>query len=270
MRLRLRFTGMHLFVPKPDEGMDPRVHVVMPMSHGHHVADQHIPLFAVKAGYLTQGSDEEGEGWYIYPLRGLVLAIGEGDDVVTGICPEIVDLRRVTPLPVVEDVLGPNGSGKAVARVDLRAGRMSRVVRGACWYWASSTPEPYTNSAEWEIHWPEASVTLKLQDWDGNDAATLPKLHPLNGTDVVDVCILHLPAPALPTEEVDDLPPPVMSEVPHFGCYFALLDGVGPEGRPRFAAVPDTCGSHPSACPVIPEAAASPYNCMLATISPEE
>ena len=267
MRLRLRFTGLHLFVPIPGPGWESRVHVVMPQSMGHHVPDKHVPLFAVKAGHLASGNTEEGDGWFIHPLRGRVLAIEEGEGADTRICPEIVDLRAVTSLRVDADVLGKNEREKAVARVDLRAGRMSRVERGACWYWASDMPRPYTNSAEWEIPWPWETVTLKLKGWDGTEVY-LPTLYPLQGKDYVDVRILHLPASQLPPEEEEIHVPPVMSEVPHFGGYFTLLDGIGPEGRPRFAAEPDNCDYPPNECPKIPQAGASLYNCMLAAGSP--
>lgn len=267
MRLRLQFSGMQLFVPLPAAGTGSRVHVVMPQSLGHHAPDHHVPVFVVSNGYLAPGSGVEGDGWFIYPLADRVLTIGDGG-ADTRICPEVVDLRDATTLRVDADVLATNTNAKAVARVDLRGGRMSRVETGACWHWFSATPRPCTHVAEWEVFLPGNTVTLELREWDGSNPLVLPTLHPLDGTDVVDVSILHLPVTGLPLTEEEVHEPPMLSEAPHFGCYFTLLDEFGPEARPRFAGPPGTCASLPGECPKIVRAGASPYNCMLATISP--
>jgi len=267
MRLRVQFSGMQLFVPMPAAGSGARVHVVMPQSLGHHAPDHHVPVLVVKDGYLSAGNKEEGKGWFVYPLKGLVLALGEGG-ADTRICPEVVDLRAATPLHIDADVLATNTSRKAVARVDLWGGRMSRVELGACWYWFSPTPRPYTHVAEWELYWPGATVSLTLTDWDDNVVATLPTLHPLDANDIVDVSILNLPVTGLPLAEEQVHEPPPLSESPHFGCYFTLLQGFHPEARPRFAASPGKCASLPGECPKILRAGLSPFNCMLATLSP--
>jgi hypothetical protein len=239
----------------------------MPKSSGHHAPEHHVPVFLVNNGYLSEGSEEEGEGWFIYPLDGRVLALGEGG-ADTRICPEVVNLRDTTHLNVDPDVLGTNTKGKAVARVDLWGGRMSRVEAGACWYWFSDSPRPCTHVAEWEIDHPANTITLEISEWGSDDRVALPTLYPLKDTDIVDVSILHLPVTGLPLTEEEEHVPPVMSEAPHFGCYFTVLERFGPEARPRFADVPGKCAPVQGECPKIVRAGASPYNCMLATISP--
>lgn len=264
MRLRLYFSGMQLFVPSND-GM-PRVQVVMPVAEGHHGTEQHIPLLVVGMGHLSPGNIEKGAGWFIHPLRGRVLAI-DGTGATTRICPEIVDLREVTRLPIDTDVLADNSKGSAAARVDLHAGRMERVENGACWYWQSASPRPCTHGAEWEVVRDEGPVLLVLTSWGTGRQVNLPPLYPLKGTDVVEVSILHLPESDLPFEEREPHVPSPMSEAPHFGRYFSVLEGLGPEGRPRFYKEPGNCGELLGECPKIPRAGASPYNCMLATLS---
>lgn len=264
MRLRLYFSGMQLFVPLQEPS--PRVQVVMPVANGHHGTEQHIPLLVVKMGYLSRGNNEEGAGWFIYPLRGRVLSI-DGTGASTRICPEIVDIREVTRLPIDSDVLAFNENGRAAARVDLHAGRMARVEDGACWYWQSASPRPCAHRAEWEVDWADETVSLVLTDWRGGDQIILPALYPLEGTDLVDVSIMHVPEAELPLETREIHVPSAMTEAPHFGRYFSVLNGLGPEGRPRFAGKPGSCGSLLGACAKIPQAGASPYNCMLATIS---
>jgi hypothetical protein len=269
MRLRLYFSGMHLFVPVREPDPSPRVHVVMPKSVGHHAPEQHIPMLAVNADHLVANTPRGGRGWYTYPLRGRVLTVEEHGALDTRICPEILDLRDVTNRTVDPDVLGANAHENVVARVDLFAGRMSSVERGACWYWSSPAPRPAAHVAEWEVQWPMDYVELTLTDFAGIPQVTLPPLYPLRDTDVVEVSILHLPPAALPREEEEEVhPPPQLSEAPHFGCYFFLLNGYGYEGRPRFALPPSKCAPIPMPCPAIVHSGGSPYNCMLATFSP--
>lgn len=264
MRLRLFFSGMQLFVPQTTPGSG-RVQVVMPRSTLHHGTARHIPLLVVNASHLAPGNQVLSDGWLIYPLRGWVLPVN-GTVLDTRICPEIVNLRDVTQLDVDSDVLGANENGRAVARVDLFAGRMSRVERGVCWYWQSSTPRRVANSAEWEVNLAGENVLLKLKKWTGTEEVELPTMYPLEGGDVVDVKILNLPPTDLPPEPEEVHKPPEWSEAPHFGDYYSLLDGFGPEGHPRFAK--DECDPFPGACPPITWEGGSPYNCMLATINP--
>lgn len=273
MRLRIQFSGMHLFVPIPDASTRSRVHVAMPKSAEHHAPEHHIPLLAVNASYLAAGSEAKGKGWFTYPLRGLVLAIDEPDALDTRICPEILNLRDVTDRPIDSDALGTNLHENAVARVDLYSGRMSRVERGACWYWTTATPRPAAHVAEWEVQWPTNTVSLELKEFSGANPVTLPTLYPLADREVVDVRILHLPATDLMLGEEEEeeevhMPPPLLSEAPHFGSYFFLLEGFGSEGRPRFARPPAQCAQIPMGCPPIEHSGASPFNCMLATLSP--
>jgi hypothetical protein len=268
MRLRLYFSGTQLFVPVSAGAGSSRVSAVMPISAGHHAPDQHVPVLAVREGYLSSGSTQEGEGWFVFPLRGRVLTIPQVDSLDSRICPEIVNLRDVTPLAIDADTLATNSRGKAVARVDLYAGRMYRVEQGACWYWNAPSPRPAAHIAEWVIEWPETTVSLELRDWYGHQPVALPKLYPLANTDVIDVSILHLPATEMPPEPEPAHDPPPMSEAPHFGNYFVLLDGYGPEGRLRFAAPPNACDPLPNGCPPLIFSGGSPFNCMLATVTP--
>jgi hypothetical protein len=267
MRLRVHFSGMQLFVPVTAAGPNSCVHVVMPKSLGHHAPEHHVPVFMVNDSHLKEGSEQEGRGWFIYSLDGRVLALGEGG-ADTRICPEVVNLRAATQLDVDADVLEKNGKGKAVARVDLWGGRMSRVETGACWYWFSDTPRPYTHIAEWEIYHPASTIALEVKKWDDSDKVTLPTLYPWKDSDIVDVSVFHLPVTGLPLTEEEEHVPPLLSEPPHFGCYFTVLKGFGSEARPRFAAEPGKCTSLPNECPKIDRSGASPYNCMLATINP--
>jgi hypothetical protein len=269
MRLRIQFSGTQLFVPISGATPRPRVHVVMPKSSGHHAPENHIPVLAVNASYLVEGSDAEGKGWFTYPLRGLVLAVDEPDALDTRICPEILNLRDVTDRAIDTDALGTNSHENAVARVDLYSGRMSRVERGACWYWTTAAPRPAAHVAEWEVQWPTNTVSLVLKEFSGARPVTLPTLHPLADTEVVDLKILHLPSADLVLGEEEEVhKPPLLSEAPHFGSFFFLLEGFGAEGRPRFATPPSACAPVPMGCPLIEHAGASPFNCMLATLSP--
>jgi hypothetical protein len=269
MRLRIQFSGTQLFVPIPDASTRSRVHVVMPKSAGHHAPENHIPMLAVNASYLVEGSHAEGKGWYTYPLRGLVLTIDEPDTLDMRICPEILNLRELTDRRIDTDALGRNTHENAVSRVDLYAGGFSGIERGACWYWTSATPRPAAHIAEWEVQWHTDTVSLVLQEFGGANSVTLPTLHPLANSDVVKVRILHLPAADLVLEEEEVVHEPLpQSEAPHFGSYFFLLEGFGSEGRPRFATPPAKCAQLPMGCPPIDRSGASPYNCMLGTLSP--
>ncbi len=262
MRLRLYFSGMQLFVPAPNG--NPRVQVVMPVAAGHH-GEQHTPLLVVNMGHLTP-SGTKGAGWFVHPLRSRVLTI-PGTVLNTRICPEIVDLREVTNRLIDPSALEQNGNEKAAARVDLYAGQMGRVEDGACWHWNSANPRPCAHGAEWDIPWTGASVALELKDWWGTSKGSLPMLYPLDGGDTVEVHILHLPEAELPFEERMPHVPSLGAEAPHFGHYFSLLDGYATEARPRFAAKPGHCGTMPGGCEKISWQGASPYTCMLATLS---
>lgn len=263
MKLRITFSGSCLFVPKlAEEGKPNRVHVVMPLPHGHHGEDRHVCVLMFKAGYLRQGASNAGPEWVVRSLENCILSIpGLGADL--GICPDIIDLR-----PLVKSDLGSvlqdEKQGKAVARVDLQMGKMGRVARGACWEWEYDTPRRLAHIAEWEIEiGDQNSVTLPLLGWTEVDPLPLPTLHAIGG--LVEVFVYNLPPSDLPPAPEVHHDPAAKSEAPHFGQYFTLFDTRVPEWRPRFA-VQQGCLPVTGACEEIPNTGGSPFNCMLASL----
>ncbi|HYJ78201.1 MAG TPA: hypothetical protein VEW03_01165 [Longimicrobiaceae bacterium] len=225
-----------------------------------------MPILAVNAAHLVNTSTVPSKAWLVQSLQNRVLKIGDtGAD--TNICSQILDLAVGAPSrPVDPGVLTNNPDRKAIARVDLGAGGMTRVDPGVCWHWQSSNPEWGAHAAEWVIDVAAPSVSLQLVDWDGLDPLTVPTLFPLQPANVLDVRILHVLADDLPPEEAPaPAPLPIGTLAPHFGHFYSLLTGSGPEPRPSLAALEGSCTAPPGTCPTFQWAGLRPFNCMLAT-----
>jgi hypothetical protein len=270
MKLRILFSGLQVFAPRPASGTEPdTMHVVMPKSVGHHGDERHLPMLAFDAAHLVPNSPGATRSTVLCPLTNTVLTVGT-IGVSLARCPEIVDLRPVTGRPIDPDVLDGDARVRAVARVELRSGAMTRVLRGACWVWEHDTPRPMSNVAEWVVDGLDsaAPLPLALRGWHGAAANVLPTLHPLGtgSAAVIDLQVLNVPAADLPLPPEVHHAPPVGAESPHFGSYYGLYDTRVPEWRPRFHSSVEDCGiSMPGACPVLPPPQGfSPYTCMLA------
>jgi hypothetical protein len=267
--LRITFSGLCLFVPEPIGSGTGRMHVLMPGMSGHHhdPEDRHVPVVVYDAGALVQGGPSLGVP-ALASLTDHVLALGQGDTAGTSLCSQIVDLAEITGQPVDADCLGPNSSGKLVARVTLHAGAITRVAPGVRWEMRPGEVRPIAHRVEWEItDVPGDSLALVAQPLSGGGVARdLGTLYPRNG--LLSIEVLHETPQELPPEPLpwEQHPLPAPGEEPrHFAAFYSLFVEPVPIVTPRFWGMLDDTPAPAGGCPEIPpDAGAYAYNCLVA------
>jgi len=272
--LRITFSGLCLFVPEPaGSGPNGKMHVLLPGMSGDHdaVEDRHIPVLAFDAGYLVEGGALNGVT-AMAKLTGHTLTPVTGEDAVLTLCPQIVNLRDVTELPVDPDLLADDTGNKLVSRVTLGAGQMTRVSPGVCWEWGPGEFRPMAHRAEWEIAGVTGdSIELAAELLGGGGPSQpLGTLYPVDGLvslDVLHVTQQDLPPDPLPAEHQPTLEPGENAK--HFSAYYGLFGEPVPIRMPRYWGKLEDCPAMTGACDTIPPGmGAMPVTCLVAGVSP--
>ncbi|HEU0080351.1 MAG TPA: hypothetical protein VFQ76_22070, partial [Longimicrobiaceae bacterium] len=229
--LRINFSGLCMFVPQPASG---EMLVLLPQPRGHtHGADRHVAVLGFDTAHLRGSATTRDGITALKRLAGLNLTLlGAGAENLI-VCSEIVNLRSVTGKPASTAA----NARTMVARVVLRAGKMSGIAPGACWEWDAGKFRHLANEAEWKIDSSDASLVVPVSDFAGN---ALPPLQffpitPASGTPFIDLIVHHVPVGDLPPE-----PDPIQHEPDfgaqpgHFLAYYSLFAGAVPVRLPRY------------------------------------
>ena len=265
--LRINFSGLCMFVPQPVNGL---MHVLLPKSTAHaHGADRHVPVLWFDMAHLRPGVTGGDNIPVLVRLAGETLRLNGTGAANLYICTEIVNLRPVTGKPVHADHLGKDERQKLAARITLGSGRMTRIAPGDCWEWVPGQFRHLAHQVEWEIEYPDASLTLQMEDFDGVPGRTLQTLYPftpLGGTPVINLNVHHVPVGDLPP----DPEPASQRHVPAFGAepthfltFYTLFGGGVPIRLPKYWGSGSDC-ERTSACLPVLDMGGSPFNCMVA------
>ena len=287
-KLNIDFAGMCLFVPRTD-GAD-RMHVVLPAMAGHsegeHSTHRHIPLLVFDPAYLAV-EDEEGnplpeantvpKGMLVSKLllRDLVATIAvDGMEADICLCPDILDLKDVVGNKLISDVLTTDPGKRAVARVDLRAGRMTALNPGVCWEWIPGQAQRVAHRVRWTVDIagdePEPPLLLHLDGLHGTSGKDPLKFRPLGtgGSRAIQLTVLHSPPGDVPPDPGHPEKPPYNAPAPHFEGYYGLFENNVPVRVPLFRSVngctpKGTQSGGCDKCIVDAEMGGSPYTCMV-------
>lgn len=262
--LRIRFSGVCLFVPRRNTSNLMRMHVLMPdLLSGNH--GRHVPVLKFDTAHLRPGQPGKDGITASRDIAGKSLTIGNAE-ASDFICPQIVKLREATGQDVPSNLLQPSpGTASLGARVTLADGRMTLVARGKCWRWVSGEAQRMTHVAQWVITMGGEDLRLRLDPLGNGLAIQLPPLYPIveqGQSGFLDLSVHHLtPEDLAPIPPPPPPPPAPGDRAPHFGAYYNLYNPVPVPHHPLFAG--DTCNLPDNPCDEETEMGSSAFNCML-------
>lgn len=263
--LRIRFSGLCLFVPKRDTANLMRMHVLMPnVVNGGHCGERHIPVLKFDTAHLHR--DQRNKHGIIAQrdILGWSMGIGTGE-ASSFICPEIVKLRDVTGQDVPDDLLQQSPETTALgARVTLADGGMVRVARGKCWNWASGQTRRMAHIVVWEVEVDEDVLNLSLTPLGNGQPEPLPSLFPIvlaDGSRFIDLSLHNLtPDDLAPIPPVVPEPGP-LAPARHFAAYYDLYPPITQILLPLYQG--RECDLPADPCDEEQELGSSAFNCML-------
>ena len=273
--LHITFSGMCLFVPQPaSQGATTgTMHVLMPRmdpSH-HHGADRHVPVLSFDPAYLRPGTDIFDEAVTLVPLDEQELALS-GQQADIRLCERIVNLTRVTNVPVAAEHLG-SAPRKLLSRIQLGAGKMERVSPPTtCWEWEQGKLRPIAHRAEWQITFSEDTLKLPpLTRLDTGSPTPLPELHPRGNR--INLNILYIPSVELPPRPEPIHVPAHGFKPSHFATYFRLFGAPVPVRLPVYwgkVKIETECGMADHCTDLDSDMGGTAFTCMLAGVDPQQ